>query len=84
MMQRLRIPQSSWSVNSSQLFKGGIRVFHLVYKLYDELLAERAAKGVPPPKLPGHAIFNSEELARWLRERDDQEGLSFLIVMSNT
>jgi len=82
LMQRLRIPQSSWSVSSSQLFKGGIRIFHIVYKLYDQMLAERATKGLEPPKVPVYAVFNSEELARWLRERDDDEGLGWLVAMS--
>ncbi len=82
LMQRLRVPQSSWSVSSSQLFKGGIRVLHIVYKLYDEMLAERATKGLEPPKVPGHAVFNSEEIARWLRDREDDEALGFLIVMA--
>lgn len=82
LMHRLRIPQSSWSVSSSQLFKGGIRVFHSVYKQYDQMLAERATKGLEPPKVPGYAVFNSEELARWLRERDDDDGLGCLVTMS--
>jgi hypothetical protein len=82
LMQRLRIPQSSWSVSSSQLFKGGIRIFHSVYKQYDQMLAERATKGLEPPKVPGHSVFNSEELARWLRERDDDEGVGWLVAMS--
>ena len=82
LMQRLRIPQSSWSVSSSQLFKGGIRIFHSVYKQYDQMLAERAAKGLEPPKVPGYAIFNSEVLARWLRDRNDDEGLGWLVAMS--
>lgn len=82
LMQRLRIPQSSWSVSSSQLFKGGIRIFHSVYKQYDQMLAERATKGLEPPKVPGYAVFNSEELARWLRDRDDDEGLGWLVAMS--
>lgn len=81
-MQRLRVPQSSWSMNGTQVFKGGIRVFHLVYTRYDELLAERAAKGLEPPKLPGYSVFNSEELARWMRERNDDEGLGWLIAMA--
>ena len=82
LMQRLRIPQSSWSVSSSQLFKGGIRIFHSVYKQYDQMLAERATKGLEPPKVPGYAVFNSEEFARWLRDRDDDEGLGWLVAMS--
>jgi hypothetical protein len=82
LMQRLRIPQSSWSVSSSQLFKGGIRIFESVYKQYDQMLTERATKGLEPPRVPGYAVFNSEELARWLRTRDDDEGLGWLVAMS--
>lgn len=82
LMQRLRIPQSSFSVSSSQLFKGGTRILHNVYKQYDQMLAERATKGLEPPKVPGYAVFSSEELARWLRERDDDDGLGCLVTMS--
>lgn len=82
LMQRLRIPQSSFSVSSSHLFKGGTRILHNVYKQYDQMLAERATKGLEPPKVPGYAVFNSEELARWLRERDDDDGLGCLVTMS--
>lgn len=82
LMQRLRIPQSSFSVSGSQLFKGGTRILHNVYKQYDQMLAERATKGLEPPKVPGYAVFNSEELARWLRDRDDDNGLGCLITMS--
>ena len=81
-MQRLRIPQSSFSVSGSQLFKGGTRILHNVYKQYDQMLAERATKGLEPPKVPGYAVFNSEDLARWLRDREDDNGLGCLITMS--
>lgn len=79
-MRRLRLPQSCWSVNSSQLFKDGVRVFDIVFNRYDALLQEYAAEGLEPPELPTSTDFNSNTLARWLREKDDDEGIAWLIA----
>lgn len=82
LMRRLRMPQSSWSVNGSQLFKNGARVFDVVFKRYEALLEERAAEGQEPPEVLGGNAFNCEALAQWLCKRDDDEGIAWLVTMA--
>jgi hypothetical protein len=81
LMRRLRAPQSSWSI-SSQLFKGGARLFATVFEHYDLMLAERAAEGLDPPEIHKGSTFNSEVLAAWLRKNEDDEGLAWLVAMA--
>jgi hypothetical protein len=81
LMRRLRIPQSSWSV-SSQLFKGGARIFDIVFERYDAMIDERAVEGLDPPEVHKGSTFNPRALAAWLREKEDDEGLGWLITMA--
>lgn len=82
LMRRLRMPQSSWSVNTTQLFKGGARVFNVVFDRYSELLAEFASEGREAPVIPAMSTFNNQALAEWLRKREDDEGAAWLIAMA--
>ena len=82
LMRRLRLPQSCWSVNSSQLFKGGARVFDIVFNRYDDLLNDYATEGLAPPVIIGSSTFNCYALAQWLRRKNDDEGIAWLIAMA--
>jgi hypothetical protein len=80
-MRRLRMPQSAWTIHP-QLFKGGARVFNVVFERYEEMLAEYAAEGRAAPEIPSQLAFNNTELAQWLRAHDDDEGVGWLVAMA--
>ncbi len=83
-MQRLRIPQSSWAIGP--VFKGNIRVFSRVYELYDEMLLDNARHGEEAPSVAEGFTLNYIALTGWLKSRDGEsggdDGLGWLITMA--
>lgn len=82
LMRRLRMPQSAWSISSSQLFKGGVRVFDIVFKRHEAMVNDCSTEGKDLPELKKGNTFNPADLAAWLRKKEDDEGLSWLIAMT--
>lgn len=81
-MQRLRIPQSAWSLGA--IFKGSTRVFSRFNDLYANMIAERI-KNDDDFDSPKNALdIDYEGFAHWLCKRDDckgdDEGLGWLFI----
>lgn len=81
LMNRLRIPQSLYSVDTAGLFPANSRVFYRSTEFFLKYVAEFEKEGKTFPEIEAVTRKDCEPMARWMVENGSDEDIAWTLVM---
>lgn len=81
LMNRLRIPQSTYSVDTAGLFPANSRVFYRSTEFFQKYVAELEKEGKTFPEIDAVTRKDCEPMARWMIDNGSDEEIAWTLVM---